>query len=171
MQLRRIRNRPLSRRNTCPIDEALSPAARACAADRYLNPGLADSPWATRFRPLRGLGRALSATSSNHLLSPAARACAAGRYLNPGLADSPWATRFRPLRGLLAPWAAHSVGCSLRGLLAPWGAAPRRPRLRLSNQPLSAAANYGCRGLASTLVDPESSWAIRSEPVRRCRSR
>src|SRR6185295_1961773 len=69
----------------------LSPATRACVAGRYLNPGLADSPWATRFRPLR-------------------------RLLAPWAARSVGCS----LRGLLAPWAARSVGCSLRGLLAPW---------------------------------------------------
>src|SRR5207247_2095012 len=45
-------------------------------------PGLADSPWATRRRPLRGLVQSLISY--------------------PGLADSPWATRCRPLRGLVS---------------------------------------------------------------------
>ena len=49
-------------------------------------PGLADSPWATRSRPLRGLR-----------LPRVLRF----RRIYPGLADSPWAVRCRLLRGLV----------------------------------------------------------------------
>src|SRR6185295_6194511 len=84
----------------------LSPAARAWEALSLLTQGCADLPWATCFRPLRGLARpelaapGLRGLALGYMLSPAARACAALSLLSQGCADLPWATCFRPLRGL-----------------------------------------------------------------------
>src|SRR6266496_3678171 len=51
-------------------------------------PGLADSPWATLFCPLRGL-------------DVVGYRMTLGVVRYPGLADSPWATLFCPLRGFV----------------------------------------------------------------------
>jgi len=78
---------------------------------RYAFPGLADSPWATRCRPLRGLRRRGVAPLA--LRIPRARGLALGYTLSPrcaglrrcGLAGL-GLRRCRPLRGL-APFALN----------------------------------------------------------------
>jgi hypothetical protein len=92
----------------CLGSGGLLPGPNAIARYAGLRGRLRCTPWATRYRPLRGLAgsRALRTQGSRtrprlHALARFAGlrvACVA----HPGLADSPKATRNRPLRGRAA---------------------------------------------------------------------
>ena len=89
----------------------LSPASRACQPPRRATQSYADLPWATRFRPLRGLAsrrapltQGCAELALRYTLSPASRACQPPRRANPGprrlalgytLSHTAWAPRHR----------------------------------------------------------------------------
>ncbi len=130
----------------------LSPAARACLVATFASPGLADSPWATRCRPLRGLPR---------------------RGVSfPGLADSPWAHA-------VAARAASSRRLGSQGsrtrpelTLSPAARAASSRRLgsQGSRTRLGLHAVARCAGcLVTAFAFPglaDSPWATRCRPLR-----
>jgi hypothetical protein len=141
----------------------LAPAARARARDRCCYPRLADSPWATRWRPLRGLGRAIvvatqgsrtrlglhtgarcAGSGARSLLLPRARGLALGYTLAPAARAR---VRDRCCYPGLAdsPWPTHWR--PLRGLGRAIVVATQGLRTRLG---LHAGAR--CAGLGGAIV-------------------
>ena len=104
----------------------LPPATRVGEVNRERAPratptqGCADLPWATCFRPLRGLGRLIAKRAPRATPTQ-------------GCADLPWATCFRPLRGL-------------GRLIANAHRARHRPRAARTCPGLHASARYAGLG-------------------------